>query len=242
MSKRTILALTAGGAILAAGCGNQDVVRSGDNVVAGKQKFVQKCGACHTLARADTKGTVGPNLDAAFKQMLIDGEKRTTVRGIVYEQILHPATLKGQSTGTQMPPKLVEGQDAHDVAAYVGSVAAKPGKDTGLLAEAVKAAGGGEAAVEKNGTLQIDADPSGQLKFVTDKATGQAGPVTLQMKNTSGTPHDLAIEGNGVNAKTPVTQNGTVQAKTTLKAGTYTFYCSVPGHRQAGMQGKLTVK
>ena len=242
MSKRTILALTAGGALLAAGCGNQDVVTSSDNVVAGKQRFVQKCGSCHTLARADTKGTVGPNLDAAFKQALRDGEKRTTVRGIVFDQILHPADLKDHSTGTQMPPKLVEGQDAHDVAAYVASVASKPGKDAGLLAEAVKAAGGGEAAVEKNGTLQIDADPGGQLAYVANKATGTAGAVTLVMKNTSGTPHDLSIEGNGVNAKTPVTQNGTVQAKTTLKAGTYTFFCSVPGHRQAGMQGKLTVK
>src|SRR4051812_6485980 len=243
MSKRTILALTAGGALLAAGCGNQDVVTSSDNVVAGKQMFVQKCGRCHELARAGTKGTVGPNLDAAFRQALIDGERRTTVRGIVYDQILHPANLTNHSTGTQMPPKLVEGQDAHDVAAYVGSVAAKPGKDTGLLAEAVKAAGGGEAAVEKNGTLQIDADPGGQLAYTTKKATGTAGSVTLTMKNTSGTPHDLAIgKGSAVQAKTPVTPKGTVNVKTTLKAGTYDFFCTVPGHRQAGMQGKLTVK
>jgi mono/diheme cytochrome c family protein len=242
MSKRSILALTAAGALIAAGCGNQDVVTSSDNVVDGKKTFVQKCGSCHTLSRANTKGTVGPNLDAAFKQALIDGQKRSTVRGIVYDQILHPAQLKAHSTGTQMPPKLVEGQDAHDVAAYVASVAAKPGKDTGLLATAVQAAGGGEAAVEKGGVLQIDADPSGQLAFVTKKATGTAGPVTLKMKNTSGAPHDLSIEGNGVNAKTPVTQNGTVQTKTTLATGTYTFFCSVPGHREAGMQGKLVVK
>jgi uncharacterized cupredoxin-like copper-binding protein len=242
MSKRAFLALTAGGALLAAGCGNQDVITSGDNVVAGKQMFVQKCGSCHTLARAGTKGTVGPNLDEAFKYALADGERRSTVRGIVYDQILYPASLKNHSTGTQMPPKLVEGQDAHDVAAYVATVAGRGGKDSGLLADAVKEAGGGEAATEKAGVLQIDADPGGQLAFVTNKATGQPGPVTLKMKNTSGTPHDLAIEGNGGNAKTPVTQNGTVQAKATLKAGTYTFYCSVPGHREAGMEGKLTVK
>src|SRR3954451_10421095 len=141
------------------------------DVVAGKQMFVKKCGSCHTLARAGTKGTVGPNLDAAFKQALADGEGRSTVRGIVYDQILYPAQLKAHSTGTQMPPKLVKGQDAHDVAAYVATVAAKPGKDTGLLATAVQAAGGGEAAVEKGGVLQIDADPSGQLAFVTKKAT-----------------------------------------------------------------------
>src|SRR3954453_8500415 len=242
MSKRMILALSAGGALIAAGCGNQDVVTSSDNVVAGKQMFVQKCGSCHTLSRANTKGTVGPNLDAAFKQALIDGQGRSTVRGIVYEQILHPAQLKSHSTGTQMPPKLVEGQDAHDVAAYVATVAAKPGKDAGLLSTAVEAAGAGEAAVEKAGVLEIDADPGGQLAFVTKKATGTAGPVSFKMKNTSGTPHDLVIEGNGRQAKTPVTQNGTVQGKTTLATGTYTFYCSVPGHREAGMEGKLVVK
>src|SRR3954452_21321430 len=107
MSKRTILALTAGGALIAAGCGNQDVVTSSDNVVAGKQKFVQKCGSCHTLARAPTKGTPGPNPRAAVKHALKDGEQRSPVRGIVFDQILPPADLKDHSTGTQMPPKLV---------------------------------------------------------------------------------------------------------------------------------------
>src|SRR4051794_33396641 len=235
--------LAAGGtlAALVAGCA-QDTVNSDDNLEAGKRLFVGKCGSCHTLSRADTKGTVGPNLDAAFRSALADGQERTTVKGVVYEQILHPASLENHSTGTQMPPGLVKGQDASDVAAYVASSVAKPGKDSGLLAEAVKAAGGGKPAVEKNGVLQIDADPGGQLAFVTDKATATAGAVTLKMTNNSGTPHDLSIEGNGANAKTPVTQKGTVQAKATLKAGTYTFYCSVPGHRQAGMQGKLVVK
>ena len=92
------------------------------------------------------------------------------------------------------------------------------------------------------GVLQIDADPNGQLSFVTKKATATAGPVTLKMTNQSGTPHNLAIKGNGVNAATPITPKGTVQAKTTLKPGTYTFYCQVPGHEQAGMKGTLTVK
>jgi plastocyanin len=227
--------------VVGAGCG-QDTVSSSDNLVSGKKLFVAKCGSCHTLSRAATKGTVGPNLDAAFRQSVADGQGRTTLKGVVYAQILHPANLKAHSTGTQMPPGLVKGQDASDVAAYVATVAAKAGKDSGLLAEAVQAAGGGKAVAEKNGTLQIDADPGGQLAFVTKKATGTAGPVTLKMTNTSGTPHDLAISGNGVNAKTPVTQKGTVQTKATLKPGTYDFFCTVPGHRQAGMAGKLVVK
>jgi uncharacterized cupredoxin-like copper-binding protein len=229
-------------AIAAAGCG-QSLVSDNDNLVAGKQMFVSKCGSCHVLARAGTKGTTGPNLDAAFRRALFDGEGRSTVKGIVHEQILFPANLKAHSTGTQMPPKLVTGQDAKDVAAYVASSVAKPGQDAGLLKDAVKAAGGGQAAVEKNGKLQIDADPTGQLAYVTTKAAAKPGAITLASQNKSSTPHDIAIEGNGVNEKGPVVQGGKISTvKVTLKSGTYTFYCSVPGHRQAGMQGKITVK
>jgi plastocyanin len=229
-------------ALAAAGCG-QSLVQGDDNLVAGKQMFVSKCGSCHVLARAGTKGTTGPNLDAAFRRALADGQGRTTVRGIVHEQILFPAMLKNHSSGTQMPPKLVKGQDAEDVAAYVASSVAKSGEDSGLLKDAVKTAGGGKAAVEKNGVLEIDADANGQLAYVTSKATAQAGPVTLESKNPSSTPHDISIEGNGLNDKGPVVQNGKVSSvKVTLKAGTYTYYCSVPGHREAGMLGKITVK
>src|SRR3954465_13405805 len=103
---------------VAAGCG-QEAVRSDDNTVNGKKLFVAKCGSCHTLARAGTKGTVGPDLDAAFRQSLKDGLGRSTVRGVVQHQILYPYTLKNQTTGTQMPAKLVEGENASDVAAYV---------------------------------------------------------------------------------------------------------------------------
>ena len=63
------------------------------------------------------------------------------------------------------------------------------------------------------------------------------------MKNPSALPHDVAIEGNGVDVKgKTVTQGGTSTVSATLKAGTYTFYCSVDSHRQAGMEGTLTVR
>src|SRR2546430_123638 len=122
------------------------------------------------------------------------------------------------------------------------AVAAKPGKDAGVLAEAVKAAGAGKPAVEKAGVLEIDADPTGQLAYVAKKATAKPGPVTIKMKNDSGTPHDIAVSGNGVSGKSPVTPKGVVQFKTRLKPGTYDYFCTVPGHRAAGMAGKLTVR
>jgi plastocyanin len=209
------------------------------DVVAGKQLFVSKCGACHTLARAGTKGTTGPNLDEAFQRSLSEGFGETAVRGVVYKQILYPNRLKN-SQGIKMPAKLVSGQDAHDVAAYVAMVSAKGGKDTGRLATAVKAAGGG-TAVEKNGVLTIPADPGGQLAFTASKATAQAGPVTIEMPNKSSVQHDIAIDGLGKGEV--VSNGGTSSFKATLESGkTYTYYCSVPGHRQAGMQGTLTVK
>ena len=204
------------------------------NLIAGKQLFVQKCGSCHVLGRAQTKGTTGPNLDEAFQQALKDGLERSGLRGAVHGWILHPNRYG------VMPAKLVTGQKAYDVAAYVAQSVAKGGKDAGLLATAVKAAGSGKPAVEKAGTLEVDADPSGQLAFVTNKAQGTPGEVTVKMANKSSTPHDIVIDGKG---KGEVVKDGAVsQFKASFTAGSYTYYCSVPGHRQAGMEGKLTVK
>src|SRR3954452_25513927 len=80
---------------VAAGCG-QEAVQSSDNVVRRKKLFVAKCGSCYTLAREGTKGTVGQDLDAAFRQSLKDGLDRSTVRRVVQHQILRPYTLKGR--------------------------------------------------------------------------------------------------------------------------------------------------
>ena len=204
------------------------------NVINGKKLFVSKCGACRVLARAQTKGTTGPNLDEAFQQALKDGMKRSGIRGAVHGWILHP------NQNGVMPAKVVSGDDAYDVAAYVARSVAAPGKETGILAQTGKAAGTGKPAVENNGTLEVDADPSGQLAFATNQAQGKPGEITIKMANKSGTPHDIVIDGKG---KGQVVKDGGVsQFKANFTAGTYTFYCSVPGHRQAGMQGKLTVK
>ena len=215
------------------------------DVIAGKRLFVSKCGYCHILGRAGTKGTVGPDLDQAFQQALRDGMERSGIRGAVRDQILHPANYVDEGNkradGSQaMPAKVVAGQDAANVAAYVAQVVAKPGKDAGLLATAVQQAGGGPPATEKNGTLSIPADPTGQLAFATKQANGKPGKITVEMPNKSGTPHDIVIDGKGHGQ---VVQNGGVSKfSAQFSPGTYTYYCSVDAHRQAGMQGKLTVK
>ena len=91
-------------------------------------------------------------------------------------------------------------------------------------------------------TLKLSADKGGKLKFNKKKLTATHGKVTILMKNPSGLPHGIAVEGHGVDkdGKT-VQQGGTSKLTVTLKKGTYEFYCPVDGHKAAGMKGTLTV-
>jgi plastocyanin len=92
------------------------------------------------------------------------------------------------------------------------------------------------------GTLSLQANQS-QLRFDKSALSAGAGKVTIVMKNPSALQHDVAIEGNGVNVKGKIVgQGGTSTVTASLKPGTYTYYCSVDAHRQAGMEGTLTVK
>src|SRR3954454_4520532 len=83
-----------------------------------------------------------------------------------------------------------------------------------------------------------------QLLFTTNKLTARSGKVTIAFTNNSSLQHNFTLvnSANTVLGKTPTFAGGSKRFSATLKAGTYTYYCSVPGHRQAGMQGTLTVK
>ena len=233
MARTAVPAALAAAAIAVAGCSNEGSQQTA-NVVNGKQQFVAKCGSCHTLARAGTKGIVGPNLDDAFAVSRSEGWGDDAIRGVVLGQIQHPGK------GFAMPANLVKGDDADDVAAYVAASAAVPGKEGPILAAAVKSASSSKPAVAKAGVLTIQTDPTGQLAYVETTAQAAAGPINLVMVNKSSVAHDINIEGTSV--KTPIATNATSSGSGTLKAGTYTYFCSLPGHRAAGMVGKLTVK
>lgn len=220
------------GTSLLGGCGTDK-----PDAAKGKQLFTQKCAACHTLADAGAKGTIGPNLDDAFKQSIADGLGRDTIEGVVSEQIKLPE-------GGQMPANLVKGDDRKAVAAYVADVVGKEsgGGTTGATGGGTTGQGGEAKANSKN-AVEIPADPSGQLRFEFKSASAKAGKVTLLSKNSSPVPHDISLEGGGVDEQgDQVSNGGTSKITATVKKGTYTFYCSVPGHEQAGMKGSLTVK
>jgi mono/diheme cytochrome c family protein len=164
---RTALAALGAVAIaLALGaCGRND-----PNLETGKAKFVEKCGSCHTLARAGTAGTTGPNLDTAFQAALRDGMDRDTIEGIVHKQVLHPRS------DSQMPAGLVKGEDASDVAAYVGYAAAKTGDDEGALATA------GLAQAKTGDQIFTAAGCAGCHTFGPAKSTGTIGPDLNELK------------------------------------------------------------
>jgi plastocyanin len=103
--------------------------------------------------------------------------------------------------------------------------------------------GGGGAAAGGSSTLKIDAAPSG-LAFSSTTASAKAGKVTVDFNNPQSLTHNVAIEDSSGETigETELVSEGSSSAVVELKPGTYHFYCAVPGHREAGMEGTLTVK
>jgi plastocyanin len=116
-----------------------------------------------------------------------------------------------------------------------------------VLAAGCGGSGGGGGASSAASTpanaqvVEIDVAQSG-FAFTKTTATAKAGPVELRSMNPQSVTHDISIKGNGVDQQGNQVSNGGVSTVTvTLKPGTYTYFCSVPGHEAAGMKGTLTV-
>jgi plastocyanin len=117
-------------------------------------------------------------------------------------------------------------------------------------AESTNGAAGGAAKEESSGgggsasTLKFEADPNGQLAYTKTSASTKAGEVTIDFNNPQSLPHDVVIESDSGEeiGGTETVAEGEDSTTVNLKPGTYHYYCSVPGHREAGMEGTLTVK
>jgi plastocyanin len=220
-------------AVAATGCGRDD-----PDMVTGKTLFVEKCGACHTLARAGTTGVNGPDLDEAFGPARRQGLGEGTVEGVVHDQI------GGVLANSSMPRDLVTGKDATAVAAYVARVAGQTGEDEGRLATAGAPKVSSKPIAASGGKLEIDANPSGALAFASSKASAPPGPLEILSANESPVQHNIAIkdEGGKLVEGNVVGTGGTSSLRADLKPGKYEFLCTVPGHEEGGMKGELTVK
>jgi plastocyanin len=92
------------------------------------------------------------------------------------------------------------------------------------------------------GTVKLSADPT-QIAYTTKSLSSKPGKVTIDFNNPAPIQHDVAVaKGSQELVKSPLISQSSTAVSADLAPGKYVFYCTVPGHRQAGMQGTLTVK
>jgi uncharacterized cupredoxin-like copper-binding protein len=124
------------------------------------------------------------------------------------------------------------------VASGCGSSSSSSSSTPSATTPAASSSGGGAAQV-----VEIDVAASG-LAYTKTSATAKAGTVTLRSMNPQSIEHDISIQNDdgSINESGDLVSGGGVSEVTVdLTPGTYTFYCSVPGHKEAGMSGTLTV-
>jgi cbb3-type cytochrome c oxidase subunit III len=184
-------------ALAASGCGTAGLPEGGDSSH-GRELFIPKCGSCHTLADAGTKGQIGPNLDDAFRQSRTDGLGEGTIASVVRGQIAYP--VEEPTTGlTGMPKDIVTGKDADAVAAYVASVAALPvrpqpggtgGEETGTTT--------GEAGAADGKAVFATAGCGGCHTLEAAGASGNVGPNLDEVKPSEDHVVERVTNGKGV--------------------------------------------
>jgi mono/diheme cytochrome c family protein len=167
-------------ALFAAGCGSVGYSEGTGDRANGKELFVKSCGSCHTLADAGTSGQIGPNLDYAFLQSRRDGLGESTFVQVVRGQIAYPV-VKPSTGAPGMPADILEGQEADDVASYVGSVAGKGDPDRTTTQPATTtpeppAGGGGTADVAAGKSVFASAGCASCHTLADAGATGTVGP------------------------------------------------------------------
>ena len=219
---RIAAALAIGTLFLAAGCGGSEK----PDPARGKELFTQRCGACHILENAGTKGVQGPNLDLAFKQSVADGLGRSTIEGVVRKQIALPQ-------GDQMPAESGRGQGRRRGGCLRGERDRKEG-----LRRRRRPVGHGEGGRQEH--VQIP-----RTRTVSSRTSSRAprqrpgrrrsSRRTIRRCRTTSRSREGPRARSSRAARPP-------RSAVDLKPGKETFYCSVPGHEQAGMKGTLTVK
>jgi plastocyanin len=158
-----------------------------------------------------------------------------------------PEKPEAATAATGTTPQVTSPTTATPVPAAPTTTAAKPAPPATTTAAkpaapatttAAKPAAPAPAATQ----LALAANPSGLLSYNTKQLSAKAGKVTISFTNSSPVEHNVTImSGTKVVGATPTFVGGSKTLTLTLEPGTYQFYCSVPGHRQAGMEGTLKV-
>jgi cbb3-type cytochrome c oxidase subunit III len=201
--------LAVGLVLTASACGGSGTggLATGGDVAQGEVLFKEKCGSCHTLAAAGTSGVIGPNLDNAFASDREQGFEQSAIEQVVAGQIRDPLAGRMNAQGQYvtsagalaMPADIVTGNDVNSVAAYVASVAGKPGA----------AAGGGGAPT--SGKDIFTANCGGCHTLADAGTTGTVGPNLDDKKPPKALVVDRVTNGKG--PMPPFGKSGTLTAK-----------------------------
>jgi plastocyanin len=128
-------------------------------------------------------------------------------------------------------------------AAPTSSSTSTPAETTSSTTASTPASGGTSSAGASS-SVSLEANREGQLEYNTKSLTAKAGKVSIDFTNMASLMHNVTVESSSGQklGETPTFSGGAKTLTLNLKPGTYKFFCSVPGHRQAGMEGTLTVK
>jgi mono/diheme cytochrome c family protein len=174
----------------------------GADTANGKELFTQKCGSCHTLADAGTQGTVGPNLDEAFKYDRANGFQDSTFFEVVLEQMRIPGAPMPQFDDPDDEQNFLTDQELTNVAAYVASVAGKPVKPGGTTTGGTSTSGGTSTGVTSTGE-SFDAkatftESCGSCHTLSDAGTtGTVGPNLDDLKPSLQAAIEQITNGGG---------------------------------------------
>ncbi len=197
--------------------------------VAGAATFAVRYSGEEQEARAAELEQAGEEIEKAETSGPYENEGGAL--GGETEELEEQAEKEAEGSAGEEPVGPTEGSQAGK-----GGQAPEPGSSQGKQGAGEK---GGAAA---STTLQLAADPAA-LAFDKQELTAKAGEVTIDFDNPSAIPHNVVIEADGKELAgfEPITE-GAQSVSAELKPGAYTFYCSVPGHREAGMEGTLSVE
>jgi plastocyanin len=172
----------------------------------------------------------------------------TAVTAVLVLAAVSTAVLTaGSPAKSAVPPTHTQEQAPIPVvSAPVPASSASASSTSGEAAASTSTPASPPASSSASGTastkLALAANPSGLLAYNTKQLSAKAGTVTITMANMSPLEHNVTVaEGSKVLGATPTFKGASMTLTLKLKPGKYTFYCSVPGHRQAGMEGTLNV-
>ena len=171
-----------------------------------------------------------------------DGQTMTSVSAAATDRQGGRAIRRSVALGVALTALLIAGCGGSSSSSSSTSTPAAPATTPSTSSSSSSSSSSGTTA--KGEALSLEANREGELKYNKTSLTAKAGNVSIAFTNMSSLGHNVTIESSSgaVVGATPTFQGASKTLSLNLKPGSYKFFCSVPGHRMAGMEGTLTVQ